>query len=289
MTVTVQVPAAAIVPPEKETDDAAATGANVGVPQPLVAAVGTAATFIAAGEIGKVSVKATPLTALFWLGLVMLKVRVEVPPAKIGFGENSLLMRGGMTAVSEALAIPEAPALFVPVVVEVTNPLMLLCGPAVVAVTVAVTVQFAPAASVPPVNESVLGAVRVNVPAHCTDDPEVTVSPAGKVSVKATPLTATLALGLVTVKVSVDVAPTATVLGAKLLVMVGGFGMAQPVKMMVSRYIGLVRSFAPTALILKVVVLVPVVVAVVAGIVCHAPFGNSALYIVLNAPPFALE
>jgi len=44
LTVTVQVPLAAIVPPEKLTEVFPAAGANVGEPQPVVVAFGVAAT-----------------------------------------------------------------------------------------------------------------------------------------------------------------------------------------------------------------------------------------------------
>ena len=116
--------------------------------------------------------------------------------------------------------------MLVPPSVEVTKPLTLSCGPAVVTVTVAVTVHEPPAARVPPVKASVLGAVRVSVPPHCAEAPEVTVTPAGSVSLKATPLRASPALGLVIVKVSVEVPPTATGLGEKLLLIVGGLGVS---------------------------------------------------------------
>ena len=47
----------------------------------------------------------------------------------------------------------------------------------------------------------VVGAVVVSVPPHTADVPVGTVSPAGKVSVKATPVRPVLAFGLVTVNV----------------------------------------------------------------------------------------
>src|SRR4029079_18061720 len=108
-------------------------------------------------------------------------------------------------------------------------------GGAVVAVTVAVTVQEPPAASVPPAKERLLGAVRVSVPPHWAEVPLVTVRPAGSVSVKVIPLAATPGLGLVIVKVRVEVPPTGTGLGEKPLLSVGGCGTAQPVKTTSSR------------------------------------------------------
>ena len=101
--------------------------------------------------------------------------------------------------------------------------------------TVAVIEQEAPAASVPPAKEIVPGAVVVSVPPHCADEPLATVTPAGSVSVNARPLKADPTFGFVTVKLRVDVAPTATGSGEKLFVIVGGSGFLQPVKIMLSK------------------------------------------------------
>ena len=264
------------MPFEKEIEAAPAAGAKVGVPHPLVVSAGVAATTMAPGATGKVSENATPLKALFWFGFVIAKVSVETPPARIGFGANCFDMTGGRTAVSDAVAIPVGPV-FVPLSVAETKALTFSWGPAVVAVTVAVMEQEAPAASVPAAKEIVLGAAVVSVPPHCTDEPPATVTPAGSVSMNATPLKADPTFGFVTVKLRVVEAPTATGSGEKLLVMVGGLGFVQPVKMIVSRYIGSVRPLAPTAFMRKVVVLVPVVAAGTGPMVCHDPFGRTWL------------
>ncbi len=86
-TLTVHVPPAAIVAALKETEPAAATGAHVGAPQPLVDALGVPATTIAAGATGKVSVKATPVSAVAAFGFTIVKVSVVTPPAPIGLVE----------------------------------------------------------------------------------------------------------------------------------------------------------------------------------------------------------
>ena len=104
-------------------------------------------------------------------------------------------------------------------------------------VTVAVTLQEAPAASVPPLNEMVRGAVVVSVPPHWVEEPLVTVRPLGKVSVKLRAVNATPVFGFVTVNVKVDVAPIATELGEKALPMVAGVGVPQPVKVILSKLI----------------------------------------------------
>jgi hypothetical protein len=102
---------------------------------------------------------------------------------------------------------------------------------------VTVTLQEALTASVPPLNEIVLGAVVDNVPPHWEEDAVGTVRPLGKVSVKLTPVNATPVFGLVRVNVNVEVAPTATGLGENALLIVGGVGVPQPAKVTLSKLI----------------------------------------------------
>ena len=84
------------------------------------------------------SPKATPLMALFWFGLLMVNVSVDVPLGRIGLGANCLVIDGGRTAVSVALAML---LVFVPPSDVERKPLTFECGPAVVAVTLTLTVQ----------------------------------------------------------------------------------------------------------------------------------------------------
>jgi len=56
--------------------------------------------------------------------LVIVKVRVDVPPVMIGLGANNLEMLGGVKTVRAAVAIPVEPV-FVPPSIEETNPLTL--------------------------------------------------------------------------------------------------------------------------------------------------------------------
>src|SRR5512136_1509514 len=114
------------------------TGEKVGEPQPDMEALGGVATTILPGEVGKVSEKATPLSESFWFGFVMVKVNVETPLARTGVGANCFAILGGRTAVREAEA---RLFLFVPPSVVERNPLTLLCGPAVVAVTFTLAVH----------------------------------------------------------------------------------------------------------------------------------------------------
>ena len=114
-----------MVPFVKEIEVAPAVGANVGEPHPLVVAAGVEATCICAGEVGNVSENWTLERTLFRLGLVIVNVRVEVPPARIGLDENSFEMLGGFKTVRDALATPVDPV-FVPPSVDEMNSLILL-------------------------------------------------------------------------------------------------------------------------------------------------------------------
>ena len=92
-------------------------------------------------------------------------------------------------------------------------------------VTFTVTVQELLAAMVPPVNETVPDpAVAAGVPLHVLLNPlgVATTRFAGKVSVNPTPVSPTVADGLVMVMVIVLVPPTEIVVGLNTLVVVGG-------------------------------------------------------------------
>src|SRR5262244_3240714 len=84
------------------------------------------------------------------LGLVIVKVSSDVPFTWIGLGLNDLAMVGGTIVVSDAVADAPAPV-FVPLSVVERKPLTLVCGPAVVAVTLTLTVHDPLAGMVPPV------------------------------------------------------------------------------------------------------------------------------------------
>jgi len=92
-------------------------------------------------------------------------------------------------------------------------------------VTLTVTVHELLAAIVPPVNETVPDpAVAVGVPLHVLLNPfgVATTKLAGKASVNPTPVSPTVADGLVMVMVMVLVPPTEIVVGLNTLVVVGG-------------------------------------------------------------------
>src|SRR6266481_9928985 len=149
----------------------------------------------------------------------MVKVRLVEPFSGIEPAPKALIITGGATTVMLAFDV-----LPVPPSVEVTCTLLFF-PPAVVPCTFTDTVQLAVAANVPP--------DRLTEPEPATAvavPPQVllrllgvaTTSPAGRMSVKAIPLSATVVFGLLMVKVS-DVAPFSGIWAApNALLMVGG-------------------------------------------------------------------
>jgi hypothetical protein len=190
---------------------------SVNVPPHVFAVVTGAATVMAAGEVGKVSVNVTPVRAVLVFGFVIVNVSVEFPVGAIELGEKDLLMDGGAMTVIDALA--EFP---VPPFVEVTAPVVLFFAPAVAPVTVALKVQLLLAAIKPPLNTIVSGAVTVKVPPHCAEVELATVNPAGKVSANATPVRIVPAFGFVIVKLNVVVPFNGIVAAPKDLLIDGG-------------------------------------------------------------------
>ncbi len=177
--------------------------------------------------VGIVSLKATPVKAtVLAAGLVMVNCNEVVAFSGMLLGLNSLEIVGGATTVRTAvlLVVPVPPS------VEVIAPVVLLLLPAIVPVTSTEKVQVDPAAGdavrVPPERVMVLlRAVAVIVPAP--QEPVMlgvaaTTTPAGRLSVKATPLSALAVFGLVMVKLSVLLEFNATLVGLKALLMVGG-------------------------------------------------------------------
>lgn len=121
LTVTVHEPPAATVPPARLTLLPFAAAVTV-PPVHVVAPLGVA---VFCRPEGYVSEKATPLSALFRLGFVIVNVRMDVPPARIGLGANNLEILGGCKTVRDEVAMPVGPE-FVPPCVEETKPLILL-------------------------------------------------------------------------------------------------------------------------------------------------------------------
>jgi hypothetical protein len=119
---------------------------------------------------------------------------------------------------TEAVAV-----LPVPPLVEVTLPVVLVLRPVVLPVTVRLKLQLPPAAMEPPLRAiSPVAAVVVSVPPHWEVDESATVSPAGSVSVNATPVRAVEELGLLIENVRLVVLPVKIGLAVKDLPMTGG-------------------------------------------------------------------
>jgi hypothetical protein len=79
--------------------------------------------------VGKLSEKETPVKEFKRFGLTIVKVRVDVPPTAIGFGEKILLMDGAtilltvtLSVVDVTLAPPVDASLAIPYAVLVTKP-----------------------------------------------------------------------------------------------------------------------------------------------------------------------
>lgn len=150
-----------------------------------------------------------------------VNVSVTVPPIFTVGLENAFRITGGARTVIVAvlLVVP------VPPLAEVIGPVVLLLTPGVIPVTSTLIVQLPPAATVPPLNDMVdVPAVAVTLPPQ----PELafgvpaTLNPAGRLSVKPTPVSATVPFGLVSVKVSVATPFNGTVGDENCLAIVAG-------------------------------------------------------------------
>ena len=215
----VQEPPAAIVPPERLTTEKPETVPVVIVPAPHepVSPFG----FATARPAGRVSPKPTPVSVTVPLGLVMVKVSVVVPFKLMLAAPNALAMLGGPITVMLAVLLV-APA---PLSVDEIGPVVLFCTPAETPVTFRLMVHEALAASEPPVRLIEPDpATAVTVPLQVVVRPfgVATCKPAGSVSLKARPVSASEAFGLLSVKLSEVFAPTRMLAAPKALVIVGG-------------------------------------------------------------------
>jgi hypothetical protein len=204
---------AAIVAPES----AMPVGAVVVSVPPHTVAVALATV----SPVGSVSVKATPVSGpTFAAGLVIVNVSEVVAFSAMLFGLNTFAMEGGASTLMLAVAVPP-----VPPSVEVTAPVVLVCDPAAVPVTLMENVHELLAAIVPPERLMVfVPAVAVIVPApHVPVSPfgVETTKPAGSVSVKATPESATVVLLFWMVNVS-EVEPFSGIEAAPNALMITG-------------------------------------------------------------------
>lgn len=215
----VHEPPAAIVPPERLTTEKPETVPVVIVPLPHdpVRPFG----FATAKPAGSVSPKPTPVSATVAFGLVMVKLSVVAPFRLMLAAPNAFAMLGGPITVMLAVLLV-APA---PLSVDEMGPVVLFCTPAAMPCTFTLIVQEAFAASAPPVRLiEPEPAAAVTVPLQVVANPlgVATWSPAGNVSLKATPVRASDVLGLLRVKVSDVFAPTRMLAAPNALVIVGG-------------------------------------------------------------------
>lgn len=151
----------------------------------------------------------------------MVKVRVVVPFSAMLLARNALLMVGGATTVRVAVLLV-AP---VPLSVELMVLVVLDFAPEVVPFTSTLMEHEPLDTRVPPNKLIVLvPAVAVSVPLHVllVLGAEATCTPEGKVSLKATPVSAKPGFGLLMLKVTVLVPFSGMLVGENALLMVGG-------------------------------------------------------------------
>jgi len=201
VTLKLQAPPWAIEPPVSVIVPGAVV-VTVPPPQPL------AEPFATVKPEGRLSVTVTPVNPTVLFGLVIVKLSEVLPFSGIVDAPNPLLIEGGATTVTIAvlLVVPGPDSL------ELTLPVVLLFGPAVVPVTVTLNMQLPPPAMDPPLKLIRFPPLVVTVPPpHAADDPLATVNPAGNVSVKLTPVMPSEALVLVMVNVRLVVPPSGIV------------------------------------------------------------------------------
>jgi hypothetical protein len=207
---------AARLPPERPMFPEPATAVAVPL-HVLASALGVDTTSPAGNE----SLKLTPVSVVVALPLLIVKVNPVVPLRGIEVAPKTLEIDGG--DATERLSEAVLP---VPPFVELTGPLVFGYWPSAAPLRFTAMVQLLLAAMVPPVRLMLPEpAAAVAVPLHVLVSPfgVDTTSPVGRVSLKATPVSATaLAAGFVIVKVSVVAVPGATGLGLNTLAIDGG-------------------------------------------------------------------
>lgn len=211
----VQEPLAAIVPPLRLITFVPAVAVIVPPPQVPVRPLGVEITKPA----GSVSLKPTPVSVVVVFGLLMVKLSEVEPFSGMLAAPNALMMTGGATTVMEALEV-----LPMPPFVELACTLLFFT-PAVVPWTFTETVQLAPGASDAPLKDTDIDpSAAVAVPLHVLFRlPGVaTISPAGKLSLKATPFSVRFWLVLLRVNVRLVVPFSGIEAAPNALVMLGG-------------------------------------------------------------------
>jgi hypothetical protein len=201
------------------------------------------------------------------VGLVIVSVSVVLKPVPTAMelAANDLVIVGGISTASVAVAVPPVPPF-----AELTLPVVLVFTPDVVLVTLTEMAQLLLVATVPPVRLMVVSpAFGEKVPPQVLVAPGVaaTLMPAGKVSLTATPVCAeVLADGLVMVMVSVEVPLTGMLVGENALVMVGADITIKVAEAVVPVFVGLVEVTVPVVL-----TLLPAVLAVTSTFTSQLP------------------
>lgn len=208
---------AGIVPPVSEIVCEPAAAVITPAPQAPDSPFGVATT----SPVGKLSVIATPASAVVVLGLLIVNVSEVLPPTEMLGAPNALLTAGGERTVNVAVLLP-APA---PLSFDETGPVVLFSTPTVVAVTFTEKLHVAPAASVAPERLTTPPpAAAVIVPLGQLPVSPVgvaTIIPAGKLSVNPMPSKLMVVFGLFTAKLN-EVEPfTGTVAAPKVFVTAG--------------------------------------------------------------------
>jgi hypothetical protein len=207
-TLNVQDADAPIVALERLTVAVPAVAVMVPPPQEPVSPFGVATVM----PLGSVSVTPTPVSALPLLEFVIAKLSEVMPPAAMLEAPNALEIEGAARTVRVAVAVGPEPWL-----VELMAPVVLTYDPGFVAVTFTLNEQLAPATSVSSDRLTApLPAVAVTPPQFPLSPLGLaTVSPAGRLSVKAIPVADAPGLLFVTVNESALVWPTPMVVGEK--------------------------------------------------------------------------
>jgi hypothetical protein len=212
----VQLPLAAIVAPARLTEADPAVAVIVPPPQVPVRPLGVATS----NPAGSVSVKLTPVRLAAVLGFVTVNDRLVLDPNRIDAAPKAFVIEGGAITVRNTVLVLPVPALAEFTVTE------LGCMPAVIPVTLTENVQFALPASVAPDRITEFDpAIAVIVPPPQEPDRPFgveTTRPLGTASVKEMPVTATVALGFMTVKLRVVEPPRGMVAEPKSLPIEGG-------------------------------------------------------------------
>ena len=165
------------------------------------------------------SLRPTPVKAVVGFELVIVHCRLVVAPTATWAAPNALVIAGGATTVMVVDAVEP-----VPPSVEVTGLVVLVFAPAVVPVTLTWKTQNVAGPTLAPASVMALAVVVIEPPSQVPISPlgEATARPAGRVSVKPTPVSVVAPLGLLTVNCSIVVPLSGTVAAPNTLEIVGG-------------------------------------------------------------------